>query len=150
MKLQQTIFDFFHKRQPKREVIMHRWEDVRSVAIISDNSTIDHIVHTITKDARSVDVFLLPNKKDVCTLTGRPKSAIREALTARQYDLLIDLTQQPSITLQYMAMYVRADFKTGRHICDGIHDMTIDTPAQSTPDYLFEQIVRYINMFTQK
>lgn len=150
MKLQERIFNFIYKRQPKREVIMHRWEDVRSVAIISDNSTIDHIVHTITKDARSVDVFLLPNKKDVCTLTGRPKSAIREALTARQYDLLIDLTQQPSITLQYMAMYIKADFKTGRHIREGIHDLTIDTPAQETPDYLFEQILRYIQMFTQK
>lgn len=150
MKLQERIFNFIYKRQPKRDVVMHPWKDVRSVALISDNGNIDYIVQEISKDARAVDVFLLPDKKDINILTARPKLPIREALVARQYDLLIDLTQEPSITLQYMAMYIKADFKTGRHIREGIHDLTIDTPAQDTPDYLFEQILRYIQMFTQK
>ena len=150
MKLQERIFNFIYKRHPKRDVVMHPWKDVRSVALISDNGNIDHIVQEISKDARAVDVFLLADKKDINILTARPKLPIREALAARQYDLLIDLTQEPSITLQYMAMYIKADFKTGRHIREGIHDLTIDTPAQDTTDYLFEQILRYIHMFTQK
>jgi hypothetical protein len=29
---------------------------------------------------------------------------------------------------------------------EGIHDLTIDTPPQAAPDYLFEQILRYIEM----
>jgi ribosome-associated heat shock protein Hsp15 len=80
--------------------------------------------------------------------TGRPtKKDIREILIARQFDLLIDLTQQPSLTMQYMAMDIQADFKVGRFIHEGIHDMTIDTAPQEAPDYLFEQIVKYIKMF---
>ena len=150
MKLQEHIFNFIYKRQPKRNVVMHPWKDVRSVAVISDNNHIDHIVQEISKDARAVDVFLLPDKKDICMVTARPKLPLREALAARQYDLLIDLTQEPSITLLYMAMYIKAGFKTGRYIGKNIYDLSIDTPAQESPDFLYEQIVKYIQMFTQK
>ena len=99
---------------------------------------------------KEVVVFTLPNQKQISWLTERPKSEIRELVMARHFDVLIDLTQHPSLTMQYMAMYVRADFKVGRHTREGIYDMTIDTPAQETPDYLFEQIIKYINMFSQK
>ena len=92
----------------------------------------------------------IPDKKEIHWLTHCPSSSVQYHLRAYQYDLLIDLTQQPSLTLQYMAMYFRADFKVGRHICDGIHDLTINTPAQNTPNYLLEQILRYIQMFTTK
>ena len=98
MKLQEHIFNFIYKRQPKRNVVMHPWKDVRSVAVISDNNHIDHIVQEISKDARAVDVFLLPDKKDINILTARPKLPIREALVTRQYDLLIDLTDNAKPT----------------------------------------------------
>ena len=49
-----------------------------------------------------------------------------------------------------MAMYIRTDFKVGRFIREGIHDLTINTPPQAAPDFLLEQIIRYINMFSQK
>jgi hypothetical protein len=45
-----------------------------------------------------------------------------------------------------MGMAIRADFKVGRFMREGIHDLTIDTPSQAAPDYLFEQILRYIEM----
>ena len=83
-------------------------------------------------------------------LTERPKKEIREFISARKFDVLIDLTQEPSRTMKYMAMDIRADFKVGRFIQEGIHDLTIDTPSQATPDYLFEQIVKYIEMFGGK
>ena len=47
-------------------------------------------------------------------------------------------------------MYIQASFKTGRYVRDGIHDLTIDTAAQAKPHYLFEQIMRYIEMFGGK
>ena len=68
-------------------------------------------------------------------------------LTAREFDVMIDLSQYPDLTMQYMAMHINAKFKTGRYMRDGILDMTIDTPAQETPDYLFEQVIRYLKMF---
>jgi hypothetical protein len=69
---------------------------------------------------------------------------------ARKFDVLIDLTQTASLTMQYMALDIRADFKVGRFLREGIHDLTIDTAPQEAPDYLFEQIIKYIEMFGRK
>ena len=49
-----------------------------------------------------------------------------------------------------MALDIRADFKVGRFLREGIHDLTIDTAPQEAPDYLFEQIIKYIEMFGRK
>ena len=95
---------------------------------------------------KEVVVFTLPYQKQISWLTERPKSEIREQVMARHFDVLIDLTQHSSLTMQYMAMDIQADFKTGLHKREGIMDMAIETPPQETPDYLFEQILRYIQM----
>ena len=129
---------------------MPQWDKVRSVVVLYPNDNIQHIIKKIEQDEKEVVVFTLPDKKQINWFTERPKTELRELLTARQFDLLIDLTQQPSRTLQYMAMYIRADFKVGRFMREGIYDLTIDTPPQAAPDYLFEQIIRYINMFGNK
>ena len=106
--------------------------------------------HYWEETKKEVVLFTMPDKKDICWLTQRPKSELREDLMARHFDVLIDLTQQPSLTMQYIAMYIRTDFKVGRFMREGIHDLTIDTPPQAAPDFLLEQIIRYINMFSQK
>jgi hypothetical protein len=49
-----------------------------------------------------------------------------------------------------MALYTRTGIKTGRDIGKKLYDLSIDTPAQPTADFLFEQIVKYIQMFTQR
>ena len=126
---------------------MIKWDTVRTVAVLYPNNNIQHIIKQIEKDEKEVVVFTLPDKKQINWITERPKKEIREILTARQFDLLIDLTQQPSLTMQYMAMDIQADFKVGRFIREGIHDLTIDTAPQEAPDYLFEQIVKYIKVF---
>jgi hypothetical protein len=95
---------------------------------------------------KEVVFFSMPQKKDISWLTERPKKDVLELITARHYDLMIDLTQEPILTMKYMAMYVNASFKTGLHMPDSTLDMTIDTPAQETPDFLYEQIKRYLWM----
>ncbi len=150
MNIRQTIFQFILRRQPKRQVVMRPWDKVRTVAILYDCGTPAAIERMLDTDNKRIDFFTIPDKKEIQWLTHCPSSSVQYHLRAYQYDLLIDLTQQPSLTLQYMAMYFRADFKVGRHICDGIHDLTIHTPAQNTPNYLLEQILRYIQMFTTK
>ena len=129
---------------------MPQWKDVRRVAVLYPNNNIQHIIKQIEKSDKEVVLFTLPDKKKISCLTKRPNSEVREQIMARHFDLLIDLTQQPSLTMQYMATYIRADFKVGRFIREGIHDLTIDTPPQAAPDYLLEQILKYINMFGQK
>ena len=146
-KLREKIFAWVLKRQATRRVVMPQWDTLRTVAVLYPNNNIQHIIQQIEKDEKEVVVFTLPDKKQIDWITERPKKEIREILIARQFDLLIDLTQQPSLTMQYMAMDIQADFKVGRFIREGIHDLTIDTAPQEAPDYLFEQIVKYIKVF---
>lgn len=145
--LREKLFGFILKRQATRKVSMPRWEDVRSVAVLYPNDSIQLIINEIEQNNKEVVLFTMPNKKEICWLTERPKSELRELLSARKFEVLIDLTQESSRTMQYMAMYIQADFKVSRHRHDGIYDMTINTPSQAAPDYLFEQIMRYIEMF---
>ena len=145
-KLKERIFNFILKRQAARKVSMPRWQDVRTVAILYPENNIPHIINQIEKEQKEVILFTIPDKKEICWLTDRPKKDIRELITARHFDVLIDLTQEDSLTTLYMAMDIQADFKTGLHKREGIMDMAIETPPQETPDYLFEQILRYIQM----
>ena len=149
-KLREKIFAWILKRQATRRVVMPQWDTLRTVAVLYPNNNIQHIIQQIEKDEKEVVVFTLPDKKQIDWITERPQKDIREILTARQFDLLIDLTQQPSLTMLYMAMDIQADFKVGRFIREGIHDLTIDTAPQEAPDYLFEQIVKYIKVFGRR
>ena len=149
-ELREKIFAWILKRQLARKVVMPQWNEIRRVVVLYPNGNIQHIIKQIENSDKEVVQFTLPDKKDINWLTKRPNSDVREQIMARHFDLLIDLTQQPSLTMQYMAMYIRADFKVGRFIREGIHDLTIDTPPQVAPDYLLEQILKYINMFGQK
>ena len=145
-KLREKIFEWFLKRQAARTVHIPNWKQVRSVAVLYPNNNIQHIIKQIEQADKDVVVFTMPEKQDICWLTERPKKDVLERRSARPFDILIDLSQEPSRTLQYMGMAIRAAFKVGRFMREGIHDLTIDTPPQAAPDYLFEQILRYIEM----
>ncbi len=147
-KLRQKILVWTLKRQPSRKIIMPSWDRVRTIAVLYSNDNIPQIIQQLEAQDKQVTLFTLPTKEEICCITHSPKTSIKELLVARQFDLLIDLTQEPNITLQYMAIYIKADFKVGRYITDGIHDLTINTPSQNTPDFLLEQIIKYIKMLT--
>lgn len=147
MNIREKIFEFVLKHQPKRKVCMPHWDSVKSIAILYPEDSIQHIVNKLDGMGKEVIFFGLPEKKDINWWTARPKKDMLSLLTAREFDVMIDLSQSPELTMQYMAIYINAKFKTGRYMRDGILDMTIDTPAQDTPDYLFEQVIRYLKMF---
>ena len=149
-KLRERIFAWALKHQASRKVIIPQWDKVRSIAILYPNDNIQHIIKQLEKENKEVILFTMPDKKQICWLTGRPKLDIRELVSARSFDVLIDLTQESSRVMQYMAIYIQAHFKVGRMIEEGIHDLTIDTPSQAAPDFLFEQIMRYIAMLSGK
>lgn len=148
--LREKIFAWRLKRQAIRNVVMPNWEKVRNIAILYPNNNIPHIIHQIETSDKDVVLFTMPDTKHINWFTERPKAEVRELLMARKFDVLIDLTQTPSLTMQYMALDIRADFKVGRFLREGIHDLTIDTAPQEAPDYLFEQIIKYIEMFGRK
>ena len=103
-KLREKIFAWRLKRQTARQIVMPTWDNIRSVAILYNNDNIQSIIQDIEKQTKEVVLFTMPDKKDIFWLTGRPKSSIQKILTAREFDLLIDLTQQKSLTMHYMAM----------------------------------------------
>lgn len=146
-KFREKIFAWILKRQAARRVIMPQWDKARSIAVLYPNDNVQHIIQQMKQKGKEVVLFTQPDPKQINWLTERPKAEIRELVMARHFDVLIDLTQHPALTMQYMAMDIRADFKVGRFIREGIHDLTIDTAPQEAPDYLFEQIMKYIEMF---
>lgn len=153
MSLKEQIFNYIRRNRPARNVVMPRWDRPCRIAILHDGGDVSALVRQLTADStpatrKQVDVFAVPDKKQVCALLSRPKKEVLRAITAQEYDLLIDLTQQPTLVSLYMALYIRAAFKVGRYTRDGIYDLTINTPAQDTPDYLFTQIIKYLHIFT--
>ena len=147
--IRQKIFDWHLRHQATRQVVMYPWQDIRSVLILHEGLEVEHIAQQLRSMGKEVQICAMPDKKEISWLTGMPKKEVREHLQSRHYDMLIDLTQQTNITMQYMALYTRTGIKTGRDIGKKLYDLSIDTPAQPTPDFLFEQIVKYIQMFTQ-
>ena len=150
MNIKEKIFKFVLKRQPARKVSIPNWEKVRTIAILYNHEDIPHIINQLDKQGKEVVLFTLPSPKEISWLTDRPKKDIRELIRARHFDVLIDLTQEHSLTTLYMALDIQADFKTGLYKREGIIDMAIETPPQETPDYLFEQILRYIQMIGRR
>ncbi|MBQ5389083.1 MAG: hypothetical protein IIU55_08410 [Paludibacteraceae bacterium] len=150
MNIREMIWRYFLHRQPKRKVVMRAWDAIHTIAIIYDCGDEASILQQLSTEHKHIDFFTQPNKEDIFWLSQRPSKQIVNHIRDYHYDLLIDLTQQPTLTMHYMALYTRSDFKVGRHSREGIYDLTINTPAQPSPYYLLEQIMHYINMFTTK
>ena len=126
---------------------MPKWDKVRTVALLYPSHQVQDIIRLIQEADKEVVLFTMPEKQDICQLTLAPKSQVVQHISAREFDLLIDLTQEPNLSMQYMAMHIKADFKTGRNTRIGIYDLSIDTPSQETPNFLYSQIIKYLQMF---
>ena len=165
-KIRAFIFRFFQRRQQARNVRFPRYNQVRSVLIIYESDFMEDnrvVTDTIRKRllADDKDVVLLgyAPKKEIQSpilpqsrimgqkdhnFFGIPHSDLIESLQRRQYDLLINLTQTPSLPMEYMTMYARADFKTGMQRDNGLLDFMIQTEPQDNPLFLFEQIIYFL------
>jgi len=171
MNIKEYIFSYFRRKQPARQAVFTNFEDVRSVLVLyeSDLSEKNTIVKQLrdelileNKDVvlwgycnkKEIDSLILPQsrilgRQDI-NILGAPRRDVIEDLQKRPYDLLIDLTQQPCLPLRYIAMYARADFKAGLMNNTGLYDFLIDTPPQATPEFLFQQIVKYLKIINAK
>lgn len=146
-QLREKLFAWTLKRQAPRAIHLPKWDKVRTVALLYPTPNVENIVRLIQEADKEVVFFTMPPKQDICQLTLAPKSQVMEQISAREFDLLIDLTQEPNLSMQYMAMHIKAGFKTGRNMRSGIYDLSIDTPSQETPNFLYAQIIKYLQMF---
>ncbi len=171
MKLYDWIFNYKAGKQPERDVSFPNFNNVRSVLVLfesnlnEENPIIMSINDQLRKEDKDVVMWGYCDKKEILSpilpylrilgrqdynVFGAPKDEVIKDLQKRQYDLLIDLTQHPSRQLRYLALYARATFKSGLYLGRGIHDLLISTEPQATPQYLYEQIVKYLKMIQPK
>ena len=171
MSLKERIFNRKAGKQPEREVVFPNFDTVRSVLVLFEsdmeeqNEIIKSIANELRKEDKDVVLWGYCEKKEIQTpamshlrilgtrdfnILGAPKDEIIAELQKREYDLLIDLTQHQSRPLRSLALYARATFKSGMNLGQGIHDFLINTDPQATPQFLFEQIVKYLKMIQPK
>ncbi len=179
MTPKEYLFRFVAARQPQRQTRFPHWERVRRVLLLyeaAQNALPEAIaqcrcrleqegkqVYTLgirpqkeTTDLGAQDSLL--GKRDF-SLWGYPKQAIREGLQQQPFDLLIDLTQQPTLSSRYVVLYTAAAFKVGRTDpqpanapteADAqphpLYDLLIQTEPQADPTFLFDQSVRYLKL----
>lgn len=163
-KLKQFIFDYLRKRMPERETRFPHWDQPLKILIIYEsdllerNDFIKAIRQDLLRQRMDISMWGYVAKKDIQTLIlpqsrilgledynwfGKPHEQVITDLQADHYDLLIDLTTQPCLPLQYIAIYANADCKVGLNLGEGLHDMII---VMDNPDVkgLYKQIMNYL------
>lgn len=165
-KINAFTFRFFQRRQPKRTTRFPHYDQVRSVLVIYESDILESnqvVTDTIRRQllADDKDVVLLGyvRKKEITSpvlpqsrVLGQrdhnffdiPRAELIESLQRREYDLLIDLTQEPVIPLQYITMYAKAQFKAGMKRDNGLLDFMIETEPKNNPLFLFQQIIYFL------
>jgi len=170
-KIRQLLFERKRKQQPARDVRFPKWDKVRTVLIVYDsdvmekNGDIREIMRRLMMEDKQVSLLGYVERKDVQSpilpqsrmlglqdrnvLYQLSKEAV-QWIEETEYDLMLDLTQTPSLPLHYAAMFVRAKFKAGMHIVEGLHDFDIEMAAQEDHTPLFNQIVHYLQTIESK
>ncbi len=76
---------------------------------------------------------------------GRPKSGDGTQFIQQEFDILIDLSINKNIVLQYLLIHSLAKFKVGWKSGDpNFYDLEIDVTANPRCRFLMEQIIHYL------
>lgn len=163
--IRDKVFNYHLTRHQRKEAGFPRYENIRSVIILYEsdwqekNPMVKEMRDALLADDKDVVLWGYVDKKEVTTailpqsrilgsknitLWGTLTENTLEDLLRRRYDLLIDLTQHYCRPLHYAAMNVRADFKTGMHIVEGIHHFMVDAEPKESGRFLFDQIIFYL------
>lgn len=81
---------------------------------------------------------------------GRPKSGEGLQFVQQEFDILIDLSLEKSIALQYLLIHSVARFKVGWKAQDpNLYDLEIDVTANPKCRFLMEQILHYLEKLNE-
>jgi hypothetical protein len=137
------------------------------------NPTIRKMISQLQQDGKKVSAWGFIDKKEVVTsilpdfrilhhkqtdFFQKPIISYLNELESLEFDLLIDLSINSILALQYIALYANASCKTGMHKTElPIYDFMIDIENQPTEletseptdnpideNYLFNQIIFYL------
>ena len=164
-KLRYWLFSRKQRQQPARNVQFPVYDKVQTILLIYDsdimekNADIRTLTGRLMQDGKQVYWLGYVARKDVQSpllpqsrMLGLKdhnflhilRKDVQQDIAKDEYDLLIDLTEQPCLPLHYVALMARCRFKAGKHIVEGLHDLDIDMPATESHIPLFEQIIHYL------
>lgn len=167
MSIKQRIYNWYKKRHPRSDAEYKHYDAIRSFFILYEsdwlerNTEINALIRQLKDDGKSVVAWGYCDKKDIqapnlpesrilgpknMNLWDRPLPDVLQGLGRRQFDVLIDLTTQPLLPLQYIAMYAPASLRIGSRTEDGVYDMVIPMPADAAPEELLRQVIHYIQL----
>ena len=135
-----------------------------------ENPRIHRIIQQLTLEGKKVTAWGFLHKKESVTpvdpdfkillpkdfgLFHKPKKQLLKELLNQEYDLLIDLTTENLIYLDYIVLYARASCKSGiQKQKVNFYDFSIDMDAYLTennmqaddlnPTFIFDQIIFYL------
>ncbi len=154
-------------RNTERQKVFPNLSRVHKILILSskNDSEIRSLTAGLKKSGKRIDVWAynqhssyLKEKtqykrfgnQDI-TLFEIPKQYILNNIENEKYDLVIDLTKENIIPLQYLLALVDSPFKTGlkKQYAD-IYDFMIDTDEDLSEEKLLSQILFYLSQIEPK
>ncbi|MCA1751454.1 MAG: hypothetical protein ABR572_03465 [Cryomorphaceae bacterium] len=114
--------------------------EVLAMAYIEDDRQVPHYhLHRLRYDfftTKETDLFSEPNCEQAAKFTDR------------DFDILIDLEKEPSLSLQYLVQRCKARFKVGYYSEERayLYDMMIKAGEHATFDEYAKQVNHYLNI----
>lgn len=164
---------FLSYKKQKREVYIMTLGDAKSIGILW-NPTDEESIETYEelrrilydKGIKSFGIAYINSKREKETLAtisnswllnkgdvsffGKPKSGDGVHFFHQKFDILIDLSLNKSLALQYILIHATAKFKIGWKADDpNIYDLEIDVTANPRCRFLMEQIVHYLEKLNE-
>ena len=167
MNIKEWIFERRLKKQEKQPVYYLNWEKVRNIIVLYESDIMEKnpfekgLVKELQTEGKDVTLLGYVPRKDVTSANlpqsrilgqkdfgwlGGLKQEVIDDIRKRHYDLLLDLSTRPALPLKYMAMYIRADFKAGKNLGEGIHNLMIDLPQTAGKEELLREMVKYLKI----
>ena len=127
-----------------------------------ENKTVKAYVYTKFKDTvlQTNEDYIVLHKKDF-NCFHKPNKQLIASLTAQSYDIVMDLSIQSTIAINYLLLYAQAIFKTGLKKSDlNLYDFAIDLDSyleenetnikQLGSSFIFEQLIFYMKNIHSK
>lgn len=167
MSIKQRIYNWYKRRRSRQQAEYKQYDAIRSFFILYEsdwlerNTEINALIRQLKDDGKHVVAWGYCNKKEIqapnlpesrilgqqhISIWGKPRQEVLQDLARRQFDVLIDLTTQPLLPMQYIAMCAPAALRVGSRAEDGLYDMIVPMPTDTTPKDLFKQIIHYLQL----
>lgn len=128
-------------RCSKRTPVFPRYDDIKSVLILIDSISQD-VNNLFFTDRKQVTCLTPPTSQQTSFFTKQPTKEYMQTVLTRKYDLLVDLTNDQSVSTQYVSLLCPAPFKCGVYVKEGLFDMTLTNA--STPLEQVQEIIHYL------